>query len=180
MLKEKITSLPLQLISVIIFVFLFGHLLSDNVVRFFYTFSYFFKEVLALFLPFMVFAFITCGILSFKRRAPIVLLVLLFFIVASNFCASIISFLTGRYFLAYIIKGVNSASLIASKTITPLFDFSFPQLIAPDKVILASVLIGIVFSIFSVPVIDKTIKGFKSIVEIILIDILFHSYLSMY
>ncbi len=166
---KALFSLPVQLLFVIAFVFLFGSRLSETTVGFFYTFSFIFKELLGLILPFMVFSFILAGVLSFKRRAPIILLILLGCVLFSNFAISLISYFIGRPLLPFLTEGVEIASLVSDKVLVPWFGLALPPLIGPDKVILVSVGLGVIFSFVAFPLFDRFIFKLKKIVEKILV-----------
>jgi len=61
-----------------------------------YTISLFLKDVLIWVMPLTVGIFIASTILSFKRKAPLLILVLLIFETCSNFCSVWFSFLTAH------------------------------------------------------------------------------------
>lgn len=166
---KVIFSLPSQLIAVIALVLFFGKSFGQDTVRSFYTFSFLFKEVLGLFLPVMVFAFILGGFLSYKKRAPIVLLILLVFIIISNFLVSTTSFFVGRSFLTFLTKGIDTDSLISGKVLLPWFSINIPPLVSPDKVILLALGLGVLFSFIDFPIFTKFIFRLKKFVEFILL-----------
>lgn len=166
---KVILSLPTQLLTIIIFVLLFGKHLNLTTVRSFYTFSYLFKELLGLFLPIMVFAFILGGLLSYKRRAPIILAILMVFIILSNFLISTVSFIIGNSFLSFLTKGVNPENLISGTVLLPYFSINIPPFITADKVILIALIFGIIFSFINFPKFDHLIFKLKKIVEFILL-----------
>lgn len=164
----KKPSLPLQLFIVIAASLIFGSYLSEQAVRFFYTFSVVFKEFLGFFLPFIIFSFIFSGILSFKKNAHIVLGVLLSCIVFSNFVISFTSFAVGKMVLEWLYENGSAHMISTTINIKPLFSFSLPALIGSEKAMLAALVIGIIGSFYSVPWLDRNAKSFKKVVEQIL------------
>ncbi len=166
---KVIFSLPAQLLAVIALVLFFGKSFGQDTVRVLYTFSFLFKEILGLFLPVMVFAFILGGFLSYKKRAPIVLLILLAFIIMSNFFVSMTSFFVGNSFLSFLTEGISTDALISEKVLLPWFSINIPQLIGADKVILLALGLGILFSFIDFPIFTKFIFKLKKFVEFILL-----------
>lgn len=166
---KSLFSLPAKLVIVIFTVVFFGKYFPLNVVRSLYTFSFIFKEVLGLFLPIMVFAFILGGFLAYKKKAPVILFFLLLFIIISNFIVGTVSFLTGSVFLDVLTSGVNHNDLIAGTVMLPWFSINIPQPFTADKVILIALVLGAIFSFINYPPFDNFIMKLKKWVEIILL-----------
>lgn len=125
---------------------LFGSYFNGQFVSAAYTFSLAFKEVLGLFLPFIVFSFILGGILSFKKNAPLVLLILLVAIICSNFFVATMSFFTGKTLLPWLTSGFADVNLSITESIKPLFVFKLPSLIGAEKAMLSAIILGLFFS----------------------------------
>ena len=160
MLKKL--SLPVQLIAVIIFVFLFGGLFNEFFVRSFYTFSILFKELLTLFLPFIIFAFVLTGILSFKKNAPIVLSLMLGLIFISNWFVAMIVYALGQFILPGVARGMEMKALIPGNKLEAFYTIEFPTILSSEKALLISIAIGIIFSIFQIPRIQKMFPRIQS------------------
>lgn len=162
--------LPIQLFAVIIFVSIFGSYFSPAAVQFFYTISHIFKEFLGLLLPFIVFSFIASGVLSVKRGAPIILLILLITVLISNFVVTSLSYLFVRFSLPMMnscseaIKALDVEHFVGSSV-----DFKLPRLVSPGLMLMLGVLVGIIFSMKPVPIVHRAITKMKSIVEMILL-----------
>lgn len=163
----KKISLPVQLSFVLIFVALFGNTLDVKAINFFYSLSLIFKECLGFLLPFMVFSFITTGILSFKKNAPFVLAILLTSIICSNSIVAFFSYLVGKIFLPYLAVTINTTPLTESKNLIPLFSIKLPSIIKSDIAMLSAVLTGFTLSFISIPQIEQTIKFLKTNIELI-------------
>ncbi|MEX0848874.1 MAG: cation:dicarboxylase symporter family transporter [Candidatus Dependentiae bacterium] len=163
--------LPLQLVGAIILVTFFGSYFSPAAVRFFFTVSHIFKEFLGLLLPFIIFSFIASGILSLKRGAPLILLILLACIFVSNFIITTLSYVFVRLALPVAQCPAAAEALAVESSLDPLINFKIPQLVSPALMLVLGVICGIVFSIKRVAFVEDTIEKIKSLVEIILLRI---------
>src|ERR1700722_14052255 len=139
-------SLPMQLTGVILFVILCGGMFNTYTVQLCYTFSLLFKELLSLFLPAIVFSFVLSGILSFKKNAPIVLLLLLGSIFLSNAFVALSSYFLITNFLPYTNCIVGEMGLVVSDTIMPLWVYAFPAWVRSEHAMVAAVVLGLLFS----------------------------------
>lgn len=144
---ERLT-LPVQLLLAIAFVVLFGNLLPLSVVRGIYTFSLFFKEVLSFSLPFIIFTFVLSGIVSLKKNAPFVLLILLSSIFVSNFVIALSMYGIMGLLLPYFAShGAEFHELVQNTTILePLATWSLPALVRSEVALVTAICIGLVFS----------------------------------
>ncbi len=167
----KNISLPKQLLVVIVCVLLFGHLVNVQIVRALYTFSFLFKDFLALFLPFIIFAFITTGILAFKKNAPIVLTVLIGSIFISNALVAMIAYLIGRFILPYVITAVRAEQVIASSALKPWYNLNLSFPLTSEKVLLLSIAVGLFFSFVSVPEVESWLHTIKKWVQRFLLSV---------
>ena len=166
MLKKL--SLPFQLFLVLIVVGLFGNLLNETTINFFYSISVVFKECLSFLLPFIVFAFITSGILSFKKNAPIVLGILLACVLLSNALVAFFSYFVGKALLPLLAVQIDPTVVVATQSMQPLFGIKLPCLLSSFTAMLLAIVCGISLSFYSVPVIESGIKKLKSIIETII------------
>lgn len=158
-------SLPAQLLIILGSVVLFGNMLSDTTVQFFYSISLTFKECLSFLLPFMVFAFICSGILSFKKRAPVVMGVLLGCILISNGLTALFAYLVSTSMLCPITNCVTIQNLTLQNDIVPLWLISLPRLIASEQAMLLAVIVGLLLSYINLPQCEIAIHRFKSTIE---------------
>ncbi len=161
--------LPLQLVGVILFVALFGSYFSPEAVRFFYTVSFIFKELLGLLLPFIIVSFIMSGILSLKRGAPVILLILVACIFLSNFIITALSYFFVRLALPIAECPAAIEALHMQDIITPYINFSIPNPFNPGYMLLLGAGSGTFFSIYRVPAVEKAVNKLKKIVETILL-----------
>jgi Na+/H+-dicarboxylate symporter len=161
-------SLPLQLIAIIIGVITLGGLCNTYTVQVYYTFSLMFKECLALLLPFIVFSFVLGGILSFKKNAPLVLLILLSAIFCSNALVALLSYAVVRNLLPFISCTGGDIGLPVYHEIVPLFNVCLPQLIRSEHAMVAAVLLGLLFSVVRSKMVEQAVFKLKEALVVLL------------
>ena len=161
-------SLPLQLIAVIIGVIFFGSLCSTYTIEVCYTFSLIFKEFLAFLLPFIVFSFVLGGILSFKKNAPIVLLILIGAIFCSNALVALFSYAVVTNFLPFISCTGGEIGLPMYDEIIPLFTVQLPQLVRSEHAMIAAVILGLFFSIVQSTIVEQSVHRLKEFLATVL------------
>ena len=158
-------GLPLQLLAVIIFVSLFGSMFSPEMVRFFFTISALFKELLGLLLPFLILSFIMSGILSLKKNAPAILMLLLGCVFLSNTIVAMLSYLFVSIALPIESCPAELHSLDAQRAIEPYISFAVKSPISPKWILVTGVLLGILFSIYRSDVVERAVQTLKGWVE---------------
>lgn len=159
-------SLPAQLLIILGSVIFFGNMLTTSTIQLFYSISLTFKECLSFLLPFMVFAFISSGILAFKKRAPIVIGVLLTCILLSNSLVALFAYLVSTSLLCSITNGVVIDQLLTTQApIDPLWLFSLPKIISSEKAMLSAVIVGMILSYINIPLAEQAIARFKKNIE---------------
>jgi len=163
MLKK--ISLPLQLIIIIIGVGLFGNLLNETTVNFFYSLSLLFKECLSIILPFIIFSFVTTGILSFKKNALLVLTMLFASACISNTLVAIFSYIVGINILPLISTPIDPLIIHTSQNLVPLFSLHLPRLLTSIQSIFIAIFVGLSLSFYPIPAIENKIKNLKTIIE---------------
>jgi len=177
MLKKL--SLPFQLFLILIIVGFFGNLLNESTINCFYSISTIFKECLSFLLPFIVFSFITSGILSFKKNAPLVLGILLLCVLISNAAVAFFSYFIGKSLLPLLAVKIDPSIVMATQCMQPLFSIKLPTLFSSFQAMLAAIICGISLSFYSISIIEDGIKFLKSTIEII-INSLFIPILPLY
>jgi len=161
----KKISLPLQLIIIIIGVIFFGNLFNETTINFFYSLSLIFKEILSLILPFIIFSFVTTGILSFKKNALLALTLLFIGAFISNSLVALFSYVIGFNILPYISIPINPLTIYTVQSMQPLFSLHLPRLITSIQSIFMAIVIGLSLSFYPIPIVENTIKNLKSIIE---------------
>lgn len=158
-------SLPLQLVVIIAGVLFFGPFMPSIVSRSIYTFSLCFKEILGFLLPLIIFSFVTTGILSFKKRAPIVLAIMLSLIFISNGFVALLIYSILRLLLPTIDTALEVTQLTGRELLNPLFDFSIPALLSAEKVLVFSIAVGLFFSFIRVQAVENLLGASKRSIE---------------
>ena len=159
----KKLSLPIQLLLVIAFVALCGGLLPVSIVRGIYTFSLFFKEILSFTLPLIVFTFVLSGIVSLKKNAPLVLLILLSLIFISNFVVALSMYGIMSLILPYFaFHGADLHEAVHNATILePLFTWSLPTLVRSEVALVAAICIGLIFSFYQSTTVERLVEKMR-------------------
>ena len=88
-------------ISILLIMF-FGDFVPEGIQRAFFTISILMKETLVFFMPLIVFAFIFSCLSSFQKRAPLLIVMILTFVVLSNFLFVQLGYVAGDTFLPYL------------------------------------------------------------------------------
>lgn len=158
-------SLPVRLIAVIAFVFLCGDYFNESLVRFFYTFSLIFKELLTFVLPFIIFSFVLTGILSFKRNAPAILALLVGSIFVSNCIVALLTYVVGAAVVPSIVHGLSVDGLQVAEGVAPYVHFVLPSLISSGWALVAAICIGIMLSFVQMPAVETGVRTIKSLLE---------------
>lgn len=173
-------SIPVQLIAIILAVLFFGHLVPLPIIRGCYTFSLLFKEFLGLLLPFMVFFFVSSGIVSFKKNAPAILAILFGSIFLSNAIVAFLSYGVMSYIGPMLSSGISlPATTASSSVIVPYFRFVLPFSLNAVYMLGAAILVGLSNSFFSMPRVAQFVVDGKKGVEM-LITSLFIPLLPLY
>ncbi len=167
MFNYKVT-LPAQLVLVIASVFLLGNYCNENIIRFFYTFSLFFKEILSFCLPFIIFSFVVKGILSFKKNAPLILAILISAIFISNSIIALLTYGVATLFVPYITQDMSTSSFVIGQSIEPYYQLVLPFSIKSEHALLLAIVVGIFLSLVHLPKVESVITRLKNSVEIFL------------
>jgi len=139
-------GLILKLGFSIFFIMTFGHLVPEGIQQAFFTLSLALKETLVFFMPLIVFAFIVSCLSSFQSRAPLLIILILSFVIASNFLFTQLGYLAGDIGLPSL--GYQAASSLKEALpdytpLEPFFTLPYPQLISTDLALLIGVLVGL-------------------------------------
>jgi len=175
----KKISLPLQLLLILVGVALFGNLLNETIINYFYTISVIFKECLSFLLPFIVFSFIASGILSFKKNAPLILGILLGCVVISNSVVAFFAYFIGKNVLPLLAVTIDSNFIVTTESMQPYFSLNLPTLFSSFQAMLTAIICGISLSFYEAPIIETAINRFKYTLETI-INSLFIPILPLY
>ncbi len=158
-------SLPIQLLLVLITVITLGNFLPVHAIEIFYSISLSLKECLGFMLPFMVFAFITAGVLSFKKNTPVVIAVLVSCVFASNLLVPLFSYFACYSVLYEITNKVVIQHIVTHNGINPLWTIWLPRVMVPEWAIFLALFTGIMLSMITLPAAEQAVIRFKQIIE---------------
>jgi Na+/H+-dicarboxylate symporter len=158
---------PLQVLLVLTLYFFTVEYIPYIVQEGFYTVSLFIKELLMWFIPVTVAMYIANTVKSFKKRAPIFILILAIFEASSNFAS---------VWYAYFTAGLVSRSVDTLHVVSTTSDFTYlwkipfsrPEWLSPDKGMIVGIILGCIAAYRSDSIINNIIKRGSYIVELIL------------
>ncbi len=139
-------GLIIKLVLSIILIMVFGAWIPEGVQRAFFTLSIFMKETLVFCMPLIVFAFIFSCLSSFQKKAPLLIIMILSFVVASNFLFTQLGYIAGDIGLPHLgYHAANAVEKIASALppLEPFFTIPYPRLISTDMALLIGTLAGL-------------------------------------
>lgn len=164
-LRRLATSLPVQLIAIILLVALCGSMVPTWYVQFFYTISTILRESLSLLLPFIIFFFVTSGIIALRQNAPKILLVLLACVFISNATIAFLVFGIGRVTLPYVVSHLCVEGLSCAQPVTSFFSLGLPQYIEAKHALLGAIGVGIALSYYPWAMAEQCVLRGKKILE---------------
>lgn len=138
-------GLIIKLVLSIILIMLVGDWVPEGIQRAFFTISVLMKETLVFFMPLIVFAFIFSCLSAFQKKAPLLIVLILSFVVISNFFFVQFSFFAGDFVLPHL--GYHAANAVQKVTselpLEPFFTIPYPHLISTDIALLLGTLAGL-------------------------------------
>ena len=158
-------SLPLQLLVVLAVVIGCGTFLPLQATAFFYSISLTFKECLGFLLPFIVFSFVSAGVLSFKKNAPVVIAILISCVLLSNAIVSLLSYFICTSALSSITNNVVIEHITNNISLSPLWNFMLPRLIKSEHAMICAIITGLILSCIRLPQAELAILRFKQTIE---------------
>ncbi len=150
-------SLPFQLILSILLAYVLGNYLDLELVRGFYGLSCLLKNLLMFVLPVVIFSYISTAIISMEQRGPILIISILLLVCLSNLAAVFTSYGVAQALLPWLTQGKLVQANIDGTAITPLFEFSLPQLLSPGKAMMIGMVTGLLLSMSDFPKIRQII-----------------------
>jgi Na+/H+-dicarboxylate symporter len=139
-------GLILKLGLSIVFIIFLGDFVPEALQRALFTVSIFMKETLVFFMPFIVFAFIFSCLSAFQRRAPLLIVMILTFVVCSNFVFVHLGYLVGDMglpYLGYHASNITQKAATTSALLEPFFSIPYPCLISTDMALFLGTLFGL-------------------------------------
>lgn len=127
-------------------IMLFGDFVPEVIQRAFFTVSILMKETLVFCMPLIVFSFIFACLASFQQRAPLLIVMILTFVLISNFTFIQVGYIAGDIFLPFL--GYHAANAIEKTTsvlpaLEPFFSIPYPRLISTDTALFLGTAVGL-------------------------------------
>lgn len=144
-------GLPVKLLGMILFLVFFGDSLPLELKGFFYALSLTLKELLLLFLPFIIFSFLFSSLLSFKEGALKLVISLFTAVFVSNFLATFYAYGASFACLSTATSQIPEGPNLI-KTLAPLWEFNAPKLLSNQTALIGGAFLGVLFS-YSKPLI---------------------------
>ena len=139
-------GLIIKLVLAIFLIAFLGDMIPEGIQRAFYTISIIMKETLVFFMPLIVFAFIMACLSSFQSKGPLLIVMLLGFVILSNFLFIQVGYVSGDIILPLMGYNAENAKLIPLPLLPPLepyFSIPYPRLISTDMALLAGTVGGL-------------------------------------
>lgn len=140
-------KLPILILGIVVCVFLFGQNIPIEVVSFFYTISTVVKDIIAFFIPIVVFTFIAYLLADLHEGTFLFVFRLFGAIVLSNILVTIYAY--GIFELFYPVLDVGKSDLCIEKLVSkiePLFKIPFSPPIKSSHALVAGVIFGVLFA----------------------------------
>src|SRR3990167_9041549 len=139
-------GLIIKLALSIVLIMFVGDYVPEGIQSAFFTVSILMKDTLVFAMPLIVFAFIFSCLSTFQSRAPLLIVMILTFVVASNFVFVQFGYWTGDIFLAqlgYHASNVFQQTASLLPPLEPLFAIPYPKLVSTDMALLLGTIAGL-------------------------------------
>ncbi|PCI74431.1 hypothetical protein COB28_01240 [Candidatus Dependentiae bacterium] len=161
--------LPFQLLGICAVVLFGGNLMPLVMVKSIFTLSLLFKTCLMAFLPFLIFSYVTSGILSLRKNAPLILAVILGLVCLSNFIVGMTSYgLCGLAMPLLAKQSIQFTAMQSLWTIEPYFLFDLPIPIRSEQALLAAMVIGTLLTWYPIKACERSILRLKGYVDFLI------------
>ncbi len=143
--------LILFIVVALVSIMLFGDYVPEGIQRFFYTISALLMETLLFIMPYIIFMLIFACLITFRKKAPLLILMILGMILVSNFAFIQVGFFAGQLFLPLL--GYHSTGGVAQAAenvalLKPFFSIPYPKLISIDLALLLGTVAGLYGAFF--------------------------------
>ncbi len=140
-------KLPVALIAIIIFGASVGPLMPVKLQSFLYFVSLTVKEFLLFALPFIIFSLILSSLVHLKGKGALkLILILIPLMCLSSYIAIWVGYFGGDLIVQR--AELTLLSEISTRSLEPLWDFSFPRWISSPQAMIASVIVGLLSSAY--------------------------------
>ncbi len=143
--KFKNFAMPLIFLGALVLSIVAEPVLPGQIKSTLYAVSLTIKEILVFFLPIVIFALVTNSIARLGSRALKYIVIILPLICCSNFCNTMLSYLTFRTFLSGNWSLTSAAQSV--EQLNPAFSLHLPTLVSNDIALISGVILGLLFGI---------------------------------
>lgn len=134
---------PVQLFLSMLCAMLIGTYFSTTSVRFFMGISVSIKNALMFFLPFIVFFYIAYALATFKKAAPILIILTVLFIVSSNALAVLTVYGVAHLIIDQLCAPFVNNFCAHPSSLTPLFELPVKAFIPTEWTMLCGIICGV-------------------------------------
>lgn len=144
-------GLIIKLVIAIVLIMLLGDYVPEGIQRGFYTVSVILKEVLLFCMPYIIFVLIFACLSTFRKKAPLLIVMILAMVVASNFVFVQMGYFAGNLFLPLLgFHSSNGVNQLVNDLppLEPFFSLPLLQLVSIDMALLLGTLAGLYGAFF--------------------------------
>ncbi|MDR1609555.1 MAG: dicarboxylate/amino acid:cation symporter [Holosporales bacterium] len=149
---KKLFSLPAIILAMLIGIGCFGSYIDVSTKAHLLAISLLLKGIIVFILPFLIFSFVLCGLLSLKNESLKMILILVPLVCLSNFSGFWVSYTVAVPILKTGIVTISKFDV--SNVVTPAWEINITPLIKNDIALLAGVMAGLVGNITKSTMID--------------------------
>lgn len=164
-MKKMLLSLPVQLLIVIAGAALFGTMIPMIGLNTAFTISSILKELLEFFLPFIVFFFVSTGVMAFEKNSIAMIGLLLVTVFVSNGLTSLYTYGIG----SLVVSGLGKQGVVCStamgSNVASFFSLGLPSLLRSEQALLLALLLGVSQTFFPVAGLKKFLHAGKKSIE---------------
>ncbi len=136
-------GLPAQLILSLLSAVFLQPFFSLSWLQFFYSLSSTLKGILVLILPFVIIFYIASALLTFNKKAPIVMMLTFLFIIISNATAVTTSYTISSFILPFFTDHGLRKLQIINRDLPLLWNFPLKSFLGADKALLIGLCVGL-------------------------------------
>lgn len=142
-------KLPFLILFILVFTYFFGNAVPLPIVSFFYTISFFIKELLVLLLPLVILIFMTSFLVEFSKGVLLFVVALIACIICSNALVTFYSYFFYSAVYPFVIDTTTQLpTLNLESTIKPLLELPIKKIITNNTALLLGLASGVFLGLF--------------------------------
>lgn len=165
-----ISHLPFILLTLIVAVLLLDPIIPLQAKSILLAISLSLKSLIIFVLPFIIFGLLFKTVVKLSNSATFFILIVLFFIICSNFISTLLSSVVGSSIYHYDLHFSNPQG---TENLLPFWDFSLPTLIPNDKAMFSGIILGLLLPFVNRAFSERVATKLDTLVHIILKLILY-------